>query len=417
MTIWNNPFKVAPFLLATLVMVSCSCQKTETETAQVPVNETDSLLPPVETQAPNTSYSPAFEGQTRAPGIKTKSTYTVTEIASGLASPWGMCNLPDGRIVITEKKGTLRIVTQAGSIGAAITGLPAVNSNGQGGLLDIAADPDFANNRMLYWCFSQTGNGGTATAVAKGRLSNDETKIENPQVIYTAIPEFNGTLHYGSRLEWDGQGNLFVSTGERSSIQSRPEAQKLDAALGKVLRITKDGQAAAGNPFIGQQNVLPEIYSYGHRNVQSLARHPQTGDLWEAEMGPKGGDEVNLIAAGKDYGWPSISYGLEYSGGPIGAGITQKAGMEQPIYYWDPSVSPSGMTFYTGGLISEWRNNLFIGCLSGQHIVRLVIENNKIKAEERLLEDLNERFRDVLEGTDGAIYAITDSGLLYRIGL
>jgi len=317
MTIWNNSFKIAPFLLATLVMLSFSCQKKETETEQVPVNETDSLLPPVETQASNTSYIPAFEGQTRAPGIKTKTSYTVTEFASGLASPWGMCNLPDGRILVTEKKGTLRIVAQSGSVSNPITGLPAVNRNGQGGLLDVAVDPNFASNRRVYWSFAQSGSGGTATAVAKGRLSNDETRIENAQVIYTAIPEFNSTLHYGSRLEWDGQGNLFVSTGERSSIQSRPEAQKLDAALGKVLRITTDGQAASGNPFIGQQNVLPEIYSYGHRNVQGLARHPQTGDLWEAEMGPKGGDEVNLIAAGKDYGWPTISYGLEYSGGPI----------------------------------------------------------------------------------------------------
>lgn len=417
MTILKNSFKIAPFFIAMLVVASCSCQKKETVVENTSENETDSLLPPVETLAPNADYEPAFEGQTRAPGIKTKTTYTVTKLASGLASPWGMCNLPDGRILVTEKKGTLRIVTQSGAVSAAINGLPAVNSNGQGGLLDVAVDPNFASNRMVYWSFAQNGSGGTATAVAKGRLSDDETKIENAQVIYTAIPEFNSTLHYGSRLEWDGQGNLFVSTGERSSIQSRPEAQKLDAALGKVLRITTNGQAASGNPFIGQQNVLPEIYSYGHRNVQSLARHPQTGDLWEAEFGPKGGDEVNLIAAGKDYGWPSISYGLEYSGGPIGPGNTQKAGMEQPVYYWDPSVSPSGMTFYTGSLISEWRNNLFLGCLSGEHIVRLVIENNKIKAEERLLSDLNERFRDVLEGTDGALYAITDSGMIYRIGL
>jgi len=417
MTLMQSPFKVAPFLIAFIVAASFSCQKKETLVENTKGNETDSLLPPVETQAPNTDYEPAFMGQTRAPGIKTKTTYTVTKLASGLESPWGLCNLPDGRMLVTEKKGILRIVTQSGAISAAITGLPPVNSNGQGGLLDIAVDPNFATNRMVYWSFAKTGTNGTATAVAKGRLSDDETKIENAQVIYTAIPEFNSTLHYGSRLEWDGQGNLFVSTGERSNLQSRPEAQKLDAALGKVLRITTDGQAASGNPFIGQQNMLPEIYSYGHRNVQSLARHPQTGDLWEAEMGPKGGDEVNLIAAGKDYGWPSISYGLEYSGGPIGPGITQKAGMEQPIYYWDPSVSPSGMTFYTGGLISEWKNNLFLGCLSGAHIVRLVIENNKIKAEERLLSDLNERFRDVLEGMDGALYAITDSGLMYRIGL
>ena len=400
---------------ASVAFSSCSNKKNKELAENKPTHPTDSILPPVETDPPNTDYEPAFEGQTRVPGVITKTDYSVTEFAIGLSRPWGMCNLPDGKILVTEKGGTMRIVSQAGSVSAEITGMPSVNSSGQGGLLDVAVDPHFSSNRMVYWSFSKNGNNGTATAVGKGRLSNDETEIENAQVIYTAIPEFNSTLHYGSRLVWDAAGNLFVSTGERSNIQSRPEAQNLGVALGKIVRITTDGSPAAGNPFIGQTGVLPEIYSYGHRNVQGLATHPATGDLWEAEFGPRGGDEVNLIKAGNDYGWPTISYGIEYSGGPIGQGITQQEGMEQPVYYWDPVVSPSGITFYSGSMIGEWTNNLFLGCLSGEHIVRLVIEGNRVVGEERLLEDEDERFRDVLEGADGALYAITDSGKMYRI--
>lgn len=408
---------VAIGITGSVMLTSCSAKKSDEIVENKPTNPNDSILPPVETNPSNTDYEPAFEGQTRVAGVKTKTNYQVTEFASGLSSPWGMTNLPDGRILVTEKNGNMRIVSQSGSVGGKILGLPAVNSSGQGGLLDVAIDPDFSTNRLVYWSFSKNGNNGTATAVGKGRLSDDETKIENAHVIYTALPEFNSTLHYGSRLEWDAAGNLFVSTGERSNIQSRPEAQNLDAALGKIVRITKDGTPAPGNPFAGQANVLPEIYSYGHRNVQGLATHPVTGDLWEAEFGPRGGDEVNLIKPGKDYGWPTISYGIEYSGGPIGQGITQQEGMEQPVYYWDPVVSPSGITFYSGSVISEWANNLFLGCLSGQHVLRLVIEGNRVVGEERLLEDENERFRDVLEGADGALYAITDSGKMYKIHL
>ncbi|UII19561.1 PQQ-dependent sugar dehydrogenase [Fulvivirga ligni] len=398
-------------------LIGVSCGSNDEVTDEKDPIESDSVTAPVETLPPNTDYAAAFSGQTRVSGRVTKTAYKVTKLATGLSNPWGMTNLPDGRIIVTEKGGTMRIVSASGEVSSAISGLPAVNSSGQGGLLDVAVDPAFESNRIVYWTFSQDGSGGTATAVGKGRLSDDETNIENAEVIYTAIPEFNSSLHYGGRLVWDGSGNLFVSTGERSDLESRPEAQELDAALGKVLRITTNGEPAEGNPFAGQENKLPEIYSYGHRNVQGLAVHPATGDLWEAEFGPRGGDEVNLIEPGKDYGWPTISYGIEYSGSPIGQGITQQAGMEQPVYYWDPVVSPSGITFYTGSLISEWENNLFLGALSGQHIVRLVIKDNLVVGEERLLASENERFRDVLEGTDGALYAITDSGLMYKIGL
>ncbi|MEO8534583.1 MAG: PQQ-dependent sugar dehydrogenase [Flavobacterium sp.] len=375
-------------------------------------------LPPVETKPANSKYNAAFKGQTRIGGVKTATAYTVKVFATGLTSPWGMENLPDGRILVTQKNGTMRIVTQSGTVGGTITGIPPVNSTGQGGLLDVAIDPDFATNRMVYWSFSFNGNAGTATAVAKGKLSADETKIENAVIIYKAIPEFNSTLHYGSRLAWDKQGNLFVSTGERSDIASRPLAQKLDAALGKIVRITKNGEPAAGNPFIGQAGVLPEIYSYGHRNPQGLAIHPVTGDLWEVEHGPLGGDELNKITASKNYGWPTITYGLEYSGATIGEGITTKSGMEQPVYYWDPVVSPSGITFYSSSVISEWTNNLFLASLSGQHVIRLIIKDNVVVGEERLLTTYNSRFRDILEGKDGALYAVTDaaSGSIYRIG-
>lgn len=379
----------------------------------------EETLDPVETNEPNTDYSPAFEGQTRVSGVLTETTFTTTIFATGLSSPWGMANLPDGRILVTEKSGTMRLVSASGTVSGPIMGAPAVNSSGQGGLLDVAVDPDFEENRMVYWTFSQNGPDGTATAVAKGRLSDSEDELENVEVIYTAIPEFESTAHYGSRLAWDGQGNLFVSTGDRSSTVTRPEAQELDAALGKVLRITTNGEPVADNPFVSQAGVLPEIYSYGHRNVQGLAIHPITGDLWESELGPLGGDEVNLIEAGVNYGWPTISYGLEYNGEAIGSGITQQSGMEQPVYYWDPVVSPSGIDFYSGNAIPEWTNNLFLGALSGQHIVRLVIEDNVVVGEERLLEDEGQRFRDVLDGPDGALYALTDGddAAIYRIGL
>ncbi len=403
-------------VLTSFFLLLFSCENQQNEDIDIPPGNPG---PPVETNAQNADYQPAFEGQTRINGLVTTTEFKAEIFASELTNPWGMVNLPDGRILLTEKGGTLRIVSQSGSVSSAITGIPPVNSSGQGGLLDVAVDSDFGANRMLYWTFSQNGSSGTATAVAKGRLSEDETQIEDVFVIYTAIPEFSGTLHYGGRLVLSKSGHLFVSTGERSSSSIRMKAQDLDAALGKVLHITTDGAPAPGNPFISQPDILPEIYSYGHRNVQGLAIHPTTGDLWEAEFGPKGGDEVNLIKPGKNYGWPVISYGIEYSGAPVGSGITQQEGMEQPVYYWDPVVSPSGITFYSGSLITEWSNNLFLAGLSGKHIVRLVIEDNKIVGEERLLEGIGHRFRDVLEGADGALYAITDGadGVIYRIGL
>lgn len=373
-------------------------------------------LPPVETQAPNSpQYKPAFAGQTRIAGIKTQTPLDVQVLSTDLKRPWAVVAMPDGRLLITEKGGTFRIATTAGTVSEPITGAPKVDDAGQGGLLDVALDPDFKSNRMIYWAFSEPVEGGNHTAVAKGRLANDEKTIENATVIYRAMPTYKGRLHYGSRLAFDKEGYLFVTTGERSDMAMRPKAQDLNAAVGKVLRITKDGKAAPGNPFANTPGALPEIWSLGHRTPQGLDFHPATGELWESEMGPRGGDEINLIKPGKNYGWPTITYGIEYSGKTIGEGITQKAGMEQPVYYWDPVQSPSGITFYNGKLIPEWKNNLFVGGLSSKHIARLVIVNNKVVAEERLLGDQNQRFRDVGQGLDGALYAVTDEGRLYRI--
>lgn len=370
---------------------------------------------PVETNNPNSSYKPAFKGQTRIGRVTTKTPYEGVVITSELKNPWGIAVLPDGRFLITQKEGTMRIVTTDGKAGNPITGIPAVNSRGQGGLLGITLDPSFAKNRMVYWVFSENANNGTQTSVAKGRLANDEQKIENATVIYRATPSHNSNLHYGGRILFDKSGNLVVSTGERSDIETRPQAQWLNSGLGKIVRITTNGQAATGNPFAGKKDARPEIYSYGHRNVQSLAWNPVTGELWEGEFGPRGGDEINRIVPGKNYGWPTITYGIEYSGEKVGEAKTQQAGLEQPVYYWDPVVSPSGMTFYTGNNMPEWKNNLFIGALSGNHIVRLVIQNNKVVGEERILAKEGQRFRDVAVGKDGVLYAVTDAGRMYRI--
>jgi glucose/arabinose dehydrogenase len=374
----------------------------------------DTTKAPVEKLPPNNSYSPAFKGQTRIEGIKTKTTLDVKVLAEGLKRPWGITILPDGRLLITEKTGTMKIVTTSGMVSEPITGLPAVNSGGQGGLLGLTTDPAFSKNRIVYWVFSEKTSTGNLTAVAKGTLSADEKKMENVSVIYRADPAHPSMGHYGGRILVDKTGNLLVTTGERSNLETRPQAQYLTSANGKVLRITKDGKPAPGNPILGA-GAKPEIYSYGHRNVQNLAFHPVTGDIWTAEFGPMGGDELNLVKPGKDYGWPAITYGLEYSGAKVGEGIQQKEGMEQPVYYWNPSISPSGMSFYSGNMISEWKNNLFIGALSGKHILRLVIKDNKVVGEERLLADQNQRFRSTMQGKDGALYAITDEGRLYRI--
>jgi aldose sugar dehydrogenase len=371
-------------------------------------------LPPVETNKANTKYKPAFPGQTRIAGVKTTSKYNAEKIAHNLGRPWAVIPLPDGRLLITEKSGYMQIHNANGMLIKKITGFPEVVDRGQGGMLDVVLDPAYSQNKMIYWSFSEKYDKGNLMSVAKGKLNEALGKIENPLVIFRATPALNGSLHFGSRLLFDKSGYLYVSTGERSNMEGRVQSQLLSSGLGKIFRITKDGKPAPGNPFLNTANAMPEIFAYGIRNAQSLDIHPVTGDLWEAEFGPRGGDELNIIKAGKNYGWPVITYGIEYGGDKIGDAIQQKAGMEQPVYYWDPVLSPSGMVFYSGNAIPEWKNNLFICGLSSQHIARLVIVNNKIAGEERLLADKNERFRDIAY-FNGMLYVVTDSGNLYKI--
>ena len=394
-----------PALSLFLILSSC---KQSTANAQKVGNDGS-----VETKDPNSNYKPAFQGQTRIKAVKTSTPYHVEILNKDLGKPWGMINLPDGRFLITDKRGYMNVVSTDGKQISKIEGFPKVDSKGQGGMLDVALDPDFKTNNIIYFSFSEPYEKGNHTAVAKGMLSQDLKNISDVQVIFRATPTYDGDKHYGSRLAFDKDGNLFVSTGERSDKRTRVYAQRTDNYLGKILKITKDGKPASGNPFIGKAGFKPEIYAYGIRNPQGLAIDPN-GNLWDVEMGPRGGDEINLIKPGKNYGWGDVTYGIEYSGEKINNGTTQKEGTEQPVYYWDPVISPSGVTFYTGN-IDEWKGNLMIGCLSGEHINRIVMKDNKVVGEERLLADQKERFRDVLNGIDGSLYAITDSGRLYKI--
>lgn len=409
----NKTFQGLAIAFAFLII---SCSNTSSEERALDTAPVDSTYAPVESKEPNTDYKPAFEGQTRIAGVKTTTPYEFKVLTEGLEQPWGITSLPDGRFLVTQKTGTMRIVSQDGTLSDPITGLPKVNSGRQGGLLGLTLDPSFTSNRMVYWVFSQPLANGNLTAVAKGRLADDEKTIESAKVIYQATPAHKSELHYGGRILFDKTGHIIFSTGERSDLETRPLSQDLNTSLGKIIRITTDGKPAPGNPFEGRSDARPELYSYGHRNVQGLALHPVTGDLWNGEFGPRGGDEINRVQPGKNYGWPVITYGIEYSGGKVGDGIQQKEGMEQPVYYWDPVLSPSGMTFYKGNSIPEWENNLFIGGLSSSHIARVVIRDNKVVGEERLLADESQRFRDITQGNDGALYTVTDQGRLYRIG-
>ena len=408
-------------LIASVIMVSigtygCGGNNSVKETAAT--NETTSgdstKLPPVETNKPNTDYKPAFAGQTRIAGVKTTTPYKVEKIAEKLIRPWAIVPMPDGRLLVTSKSGYMQIHDTNGQLVKKITGFPATVDEGQIGMLDVALDPDFNNNKTIYWSYAEKSGNGNLMVVGKGQLNEAGSTVQNPVVIFRATPALNSALHQGSRLVFDKDGNLFVSTGERSILDGRKQAQWLNSGLGKIFKITKEGKPAAGNPFINQKDAMPEIFTYGHRNPQSLDINPATGELWEAEFGPRGGDELNIIKAGKNYGWPIITYGIEYGGPAIGDAIQQKEGMEQPVYYWDPVISPSGMAFYNGDAIPEWKNNLFIGSLSGAHIARLVIENNKVVGEERLLSDKQDRFRDVAYH-DGMLYAVTDGGNMYKI--
>jgi aldose sugar dehydrogenase len=337
----------------------------------------------------------------------------VTTIIKNLANPWGVAFLPDGRILITERPGRLRIFSQ-GQISPAVTGTPAVYAQGQGGLLDVAIDPNFAQNQLIYLSYAEAGTGGVAgTAVMRGKLNGNA--LENTQVIFRQLPKLSTGNHFGSRLVFDGSGYLFVTLGENNN---RITAQYLDHHQGKIIRIWPDGTIPADNPFVGRANVKPEIWSYGHRNPQGAALNPWTGKLWMNEHGPMGGDEINIPLAGKNYGWPIITYGIDYNGQPIPEATgTSAPGMEQPVHYWVPSIAPSGMAFYNTNKNSAWYGHLFVGGLAAQQLVRLEINGETVVKEERLLGELGNRVRAVKTGPDGGLYILTDSatGMLLKI--
>ncbi|MFC7051866.1 PQQ-dependent sugar dehydrogenase [Hansschlegelia quercus] len=352
----------------------------------------------------------AFAQSKKAGPIQSeKQAFTVETVAEGLERPWSLAFMPDGRMLVTEKAGRLRLVAPDGKLSAPVAGLPKVDARGQGGLFDVAVAPDFASTRLVYFTFAEAGEGGVnGTALGRGRLAENAARLEDVSVIWRQTPKYASTYHFGSRIAFAPDGTMFVTTGERALDQFRVKAQALDETLGKVVRLDRDGKAAAGSPFEGRADAKPEIWSYGHRNLQGAAIEPATGQLWTVEHGARGGDELNHPEAGKNYGWPVIAYGREYSGAPIGEG-TEKAGMEQPVHYWDPSIGPSGLLFYVGDVYPGWKGSLFTGGLAIPSLNRLELSDGKVVKEERLLEDLAERIRDVRQGPDGLIYLVTDS--------
>ncbi|MBK9081431.1 MAG: PQQ-dependent sugar dehydrogenase [Rhizobiales bacterium] len=357
---------------------------------------------------------PAFAGQTRAPAIVDPIRLRTTIVARGLSHPWGMAQMPDGRWLVTERPGRLRIVGADGRVSEPIAGLPPVDARGQGGLLDVAIREDFTRTRRLWWSYAEPrGEGSNGTSVATGVLSADGTRLADVRVIFRQEPAWRSTYHFGSRLVFDRKGALFVTTGERSAEQPRRLAQDVTTHLGKVLRIDPEGGPARGNPAIAGGR--PEIWSYGHRNLQAAAMGPD-GALWTVEHGPRGGDELNRPEAGGNYGWPLVSYGVEYSGAPIGAGVTAQEGVEQPIYYWDPVIAPSGLAFYDGDMFPTWRGSALIGGLASQALVRLTLAGERVTGEARYLEGMA-RIRDVDVARDGSVMLLTDDedGALVRL--
>lgn len=364
---------------------------------------------PLETAPPNVpEFRPAFAGQTRAPGVSTRTPIKVTEVANDLEEPWAIAFLPDRRMLVTTKpSGKLYIVTPAGKKSPAVAGLPAVDGRKQGGLLDVEVAPDYAESGRIYWTYYEPREGGNGLAVARARLvDGTHPRIEDLRVVFRMQPTMDSTAHAGGRMVFTPDGKLFVTLGERFILEGRAQAQDLRSDLGKIVRINPDGSVPQDNPFVGRPDARPEIWTSGHRNVLAAALDGNKR-LWIVEMGPRGGDELNLILKGKDYGWPTIGYGEDYSGEPMHR-TTQAPGLEQPIYYWDPVISPSGLTIYSGDLFPEWKGSFLIGGLSSKALVRLVLRDDRVVGEERLLTDLDARIREVVQGPDGAVYVLTD---------
>lgn len=365
--------------------------------------------PPVETKPANApNQQPAFENQTRAPQPPQSPELKKQVIADGLPHLWSMEFLPDGRMLVTAKQGNMHIVSKDGKAGPALSGVPKVVTAGQAGLLDVALAPDYSQSGMIFFSFSEQREDGNGTSVASAKLVPDDNgggQLENVEVIFRQMPSYDGNKHFGSRLVFGPEGELYVTVGERSDREPRVQAQELSSGLGKIFRITQNGKAVEGNPFQNQKDAQPEIWSLGHRNLQA-ATLDDKGRLWTVEHGPRGGDELNRPEAGKNYGWPEVTYGVEYSGQPVGEGITKMAKTEQPVYYWDPVIAPSGMAFYDANAIPEWEGAFLVGGLVSQGVVVLHMEGDRVKYEERV--PLEARIRDVKVGPDGAVYAVTE---------
>jgi aldose sugar dehydrogenase len=338
----------------------------------------------------------------------------VQTVATGLVNPWALAFLPDGRMLVTERPGRMRLVTAEGQLSPPLKGVPEVWASGQGGLLDVVTDKGYAQNRTIYFCYAERTAGGGRTAVARAKLNDGAGRLDETRVIFRQEGPLSSGNHYGCRIAQAGDGNLFVTLGDHFS--ARDEAQNLGNHIGKLIRITTDGSVPSDNPFVGRDGAKPEIWSYGHRNEQGLAINPATGDVWETEHGPRGGDEVNIASKGKNYGWPVIGYGIDYSGAKIHDAATRD-GMEQPLKYWVPSIAPSGLAFYSAKLFPKWTGSLFTGALAGKMLVRLQLNGTTVVSEERLLQNLNERIRDVRQGPDGALWLLTDSsaGRILRV--
>jgi aldose sugar dehydrogenase len=416
-----------PFLAASAlaVLVSCSKQPTPRElqpeqAAKVVAAEGhgESTEPrvgpnpqekPVETAPPNVpELKPAFPGQTRAKGVHTKSSFRVSEVAGPFEQPWAVAFLPDARMLVTEKHaGRLLVVSSDGKKNAPVSGVPRVDGRDQGGLLDVELSPSYATDKLVYLSYYEPRQGGNGLAVARGRFADGSpAKLNEVQVIFRMMPTLDSTMHAGGRLVFTPDGKLFVTLGERSIKEGRVQARDLNSHLGKIVRIFPDGRVPPDNPFVGKKAAKSEIWSSGHRNVLAADLDSQNR-LWVVEMGPRGGDELNLIERGKDYGWPTIGYGEEYSGAPIHQS-SQAPGLEQPVYYWDPVISPGALTIYDGDLFPEWKGNFFVAGLSSQALIRLVVERDRVVGEERLITDRGERMRDVIQGPEGALYVLAD---------
>ncbi len=411
-----------PMVLALAIGTACSPRGDEAPAADTgntaaASNAARADCPPLETREPNApDQQPAFPAQTRACEAESNVAFEVVVLTDGLEHPWAVEPLPGGDLLVAERPGRLRVIAADGTMGEPITGLPEVDARGQGGLLDVALSPSFASDRTIFWSYAEPRDGGNGTAVARGVLSQDRRSVAQVQVLFRVQPTYDGTLHFGSRLAFGPDGNLFITTGDRSDAPMRHHAQELDNHLGKVLRIRPDGAVPQDNPFVDREGAQPEIWALGFRNVQASAFDPE-GRLWVVEHGTNGGDELNLVESGENYGWPVQAYGIEYRGDPIEGASPQPGGFVQPIYYWDPVIAPSGAQWYTGSAFPAWRGSLFVGGMKDTRLVRLELEDGRVTGEEHLLVERGQRVRDVRQGEQGELYIVTDedNGELWKL--